>query len=123
MIDLRKLRMKIITKTIESLKLDVDFIVGQNATENHEIIDQADPEDLWFHITGQPSCHVIGKIPDDMDKQKLKKIAIQGAVLCKSFSKFKSEKNVKVDYTKIKYVTKLETPGSVSITNSKQITV
>jgi len=99
----------------------IDFLVGQNAQENHDLIDAADEEDLWFHVSEHPSCHVIGKIPEgvDLDKSELMKIVKQGAIICKSFSKFKSDKNVKIDYTRVKNVTKLKTPGSVSITDAK----
>lgn len=112
--------MKIVTKNIESI--EIEYKVGTNAQENHDIIDEADPQDLWFHISGCASCHVICKIPDIIDNKKiLQKIAKQGAVVCKENSKYKSYKNVKIDYTRIKYVTKKEIPGSVVITNSKSV--
>ena len=115
--------MKTVTREMAFGK--IDFLVGQNAQENHDLIDAAEENDLWFHISGHASCHVIGKIPEglDLDKSDIMKVVKQGAVICKSFSKFKSDKNVKIDYTKIKNVTKLETPGSVSIINSKCITI
>ena len=112
--------MKFVTKQIDCI--EIEYKVGSNAQENHDIIDAADPEDLWFHISGCASCHVICKIPENInDKKILQKIAKQGAVICKSNSKYKSYKNVQIDYTKIKYVTKLQKPGSVIITNSKPI--
>lgn len=103
----------------------MNFLVGQNAQENHDLIDAAAEQDLWFHISQHPSCHVIGKIPEDMELHKLDmtKIVKQGAIICKSFSKFKSDKNVKIDYTLVKNVTKLKAKGSVSITNAKSITI
>ena len=117
--------MRTISRHIDCLKINVDFVVGTNAQENHDIIDAADPEDLWFHISGHPSCHVISKIPPgiEIDKKELQKIAKQGAVVCKEMSGFKKEKNVKIDYTAIKHVTKGEKPGSVYITNGKQIII
>jgi len=115
--------MKTITREMDFGK--IDFLVGQNAQENHDLIDAADEEDLWFHVSEHPSCHVIGKIPDgvDIDKSDLMKVVKQGAVICKSFSKFKSDKNVKIDYTWIKNVTKLKTPGSVSIVDAKCVII
>jgi len=120
-----KVVMRTISRHIDCLKINVDFVVGTNAQENHDIIDAADPEDLWFHISGHPSCHVISKIPPgiDIDKKELQKIAKQGALVCKEMSGFKKEKNVKIDYTAIKHVTKGEKPGSVYITNGKQIII
>jgi predicted ribosome quality control (RQC) complex YloA/Tae2 family protein len=117
--------MRTITRYIECLKINVDFVVGTNAKENHDIIDAANPEDLWFHISEHPSCHVISKIQPgiEIDKKEMQKIAKQGAVVCKEMSGLKKEKNVKIDYTAIKYVTKGEKPGSVNITNAKQIII
>jgi len=118
-----KPRMKTIAREMDFGQ--IDFLVGQNAQENHDLIDAADEEDLWFHVSEHPSCHVIGKIPEgvDLDKSELKKIVKQGAIICKSFSKFKSDKNVKIDYTRVKNVTKLKTPGSVSITDAKCVII
>ena len=115
--------MKTVTKEMDFGQ--IDFLVGQNAQENHDLIDGADEEDIWFHISGHPSCHVIGKIPKDtdLDKSDLMKVVKQGAVICKSFSKFKSDKNVKIDYTRVKNVTKSKTPGSVSISDAKCVTI
>jgi predicted ribosome quality control (RQC) complex YloA/Tae2 family protein len=114
--------MKIISKYIDCIDTIIEYKIGTCAQENHDIIDAADPEDLWFHISGCSSCHVICKIPEKVNNKKiLQKIAKQGAVICKENSKYKSYKNVKIDYTKIKYVTKKEIPGSVIITNAKSI--
>jgi predicted ribosome quality control (RQC) complex YloA/Tae2 family protein len=118
--------MKTITRHIDSMNIDIEYIIGGNANENHEIIDNADPDDLWFHISGHPSCHVIGKVPSDIaiDKNDLLKIAKQGAVVCKeSSSEFKKQKNVEIDYTKVKFVTKMDTPGMVNVTNVKKIKI
>ena len=117
--------MKTITRFVDCLKLNVEFIVGGNAQENHDIIDAADPEDLWFHLSGQASCQVICKLPEgvEIDKKILFKIAKQGAVICKENSSSKSAKNVEIDYTQVKNVTKLEKPGSVTIINNKKIII
>jgi predicted ribosome quality control (RQC) complex YloA/Tae2 family protein len=103
----------------------IDFLVGQNAQENHDLIDGSVEQDVWFHVSGNPSCHVIGKLPQDvhLDKSDLMKIVKQGAVICKSFSKCKSDKNVKIYYTTIKNIKKLKTPGSVSIVNAKSVII
>lgn len=101
------------------------FLWGKNAQENHDLVDGAAEEDLWFHVSGHPSCHVIGKMPQDigLNKSDVTKIAKQGAIICKSFSKFKSDKNVKIEYTQVKNVTKLKVKGRVSIKNAKSITI
>jgi predicted ribosome quality control (RQC) complex YloA/Tae2 family protein len=117
--------MKSVLRHIDSLGITIEFIVGANAKENHEIIDAALPGDLWFHVKGYPSCHVIGKIPLDLniDRLDLKKIAKQGAVVCKEMAGLKKMKKVDIDYTKIKHVTKLPTPGNVTVQNIKTVTV
>ena len=103
----------------------IDFLVGQNAQENHDLIDGSVEQDVWFHVSGNPSCHVIGKMPQDveLDKSDVMKVVKQGAIICKSFSKYKGDKNVKIEYTWVKNVTKLKAKGSVSITNAKCIIV
>jgi len=114
--------MKIVSKYIDCINTIIEYKVGTYAEENHNIIDAADPEDFWFHISGCSSCHVICKIPENInDKKILQKIAKQGAVICKANSKYKSYKNVQIDYTKIKNVTKKEIPGRVIITNFKSV--
>lgn len=117
--------MKTVTRHIDSLGIDVEFVVGGNAQENHDIIDDASPDDLWFHVSGHPSCHVISKVPADVvvDKNGILKIAKQGAVVCKELSGLKKQKDVTIDWTRIKYVTKLEKLGSVTITNQKQFVI
>jgi predicted ribosome quality control (RQC) complex YloA/Tae2 family protein len=117
--------MKTIVRRIDCIKADIEFIVGTTAQENHDIIDAADPSDLWFHVTEHPSCHVIGKISeiDGLDKKAINKIAVQGAVICKEYSNMKSQKKLSIDYTTISCVTKLEKPGSVSLSSHKVITI
>jgi predicted ribosome quality control (RQC) complex YloA/Tae2 family protein len=118
--------MKIVTKYISATKCDVIFKIGGNAIENDKLIDEADKNDLWFHIADQPSCHVIADISNVefiVDKKQLLKIAIQGAVLCKENSKYKSDKNVNIIYTKIENITKTEIPGKVISNNAKLITI
>lgn len=117
--------MKTVSRFIDCLKTTVDFVVGKNAQENHDIIDEADPEDLWFHVNGYPSCHVIGKLPKDIeiDRAALHKIAVQGAVVCKELSGLKKQKNVEICYTKIKNVTKGNAVGSVTLTDKKTMVI
>jgi predicted ribosome quality control (RQC) complex YloA/Tae2 family protein len=109
--------MRKVTKYIESIKGYIEFQVGQNAKENFELIDISNPNDLWFHINQQASCHVVATLPQDniIDKRILKKIAIQGAVICKHYSRHKSESAISVMYTPIKNVKKGGNMGSVFV--------
>jgi hypothetical protein len=118
--------MKTIEKYIECLKTNITFKIGGNAAENNELIDESASEDLWFHIADQSSCHVVAEISNigvPIDKKQLAKIAVQGAVICKQFSRYKSDKNVSVVYTVVENLTKTDIPGRVLTTNTKTITI
>ena len=108
--------MRKVTQYIESMGQYVEYRVGQHAQENMELIAASQPEDLWFHIREKPSCHVVATMPKQTyDKKQLRKIAVQGAVVCKQFSKYKSDHNVAVMYTPIAHVAMTETVGSVVV--------
>jgi predicted ribosome quality control (RQC) complex YloA/Tae2 family protein len=118
--------MKHVIVYIDSLKSDIQFNIGENAEDNDSIIRLAEADDLWFHIGGgKPSCHVTASnvITDSKDKKGLKYIIKQGAVLCKSMSKYKSDKNVEIVYTFVKNVCCSEIPGRVTLSNYKTIVI
>jgi predicted ribosome quality control (RQC) complex YloA/Tae2 family protein len=108
---------------MDCIKSSLDYSIGTNAKENIEIVDQASPNDLWFHVDGLPSEHVVLSIPEGLsiDRKQRLKIAKQGAVLCKQHSKYASHKNLAIVYTEIQYVTKTDVMGQVKITQSKTI--
>jgi len=117
--------MKEVTRFIDAIKSEIVFKIGGNAQENFDIIDSAEPDDVWFHISDKPSEHVVASIPMDIaiDKKQLHKIVTQGAVICKQFSKYNSDKNVPVVYTRIKDVLKTEKVGCVIPVNSKIVVI
>jgi predicted ribosome quality control (RQC) complex YloA/Tae2 family protein len=117
--------MKVIDKYIEPLGITIQFHVGKNAQDNFDIIENANPNDIWFHIDDNASCHVIGSLPEDttFGKKQLMYIIKQGAIICKQFSKYKSHKNVSIVYTPIKNVTMTDIIGSVVIQSSKNISI
>jgi len=117
--------MRTITKYIDAIKGNIEFRVGQSAQENFDIIGRSNPDDIWFHISQASSCHVVATIPVDhrFDKKQLKKIAIQGAVLCKQNSKYKSEPDVSIMYTQIQHVEKTPTIGSVIVDTYKTVVI
>jgi len=112
-------------KVIEHL--NIVYRIGANAQDNFDIIDQSNPQDIWFHVEGRPSCHVIASVPDNMTmtmtKKEKHKLIKKGAELCKIHSKYKSEKNLKIIYTKVENITKTETLGSVLLSNEKIIEI
>jgi len=117
--------MKLIKQLIESMGISIDYKVGRSAEENDAIIDEARPDDIWFHMGTTSSCHVIAIIPDDLilDKKQLRLIIVQGAVICKQHSKLKSTPNAEVVYTKIKNIEKTDIPGRVIMINAKTIII
>ena len=115
-----------IHKTIyfEKIKQNIDFYVGENAEENQHIILNADSEDLWFHINGHPSPHVLALVADKIiDRKYLRFIIVQGSLLCKQYSKMKSEKGVDIIYTKLKNVIPTDKVGTVITSNTKHIII
>ena len=116
-------KMKTVFRRIESLKAEVEYWIGESAQDNFNIIDEADANDLWFHLgDGESSCHVIARMPEDApDKKGLRQIVIQGASLCKENSRRKSAKNVTIIYTRIENIEKTKVVGSVLSRNAKTL--
>ena len=117
--------MKTISRYISALGDDIEYIIGQHASENFKIIDDSKEDDIWFHISNEPSGHVIAIIPDTINfsKKQLRQIITQGALVCKENSKYKSQRDLEVVYAHVKNVEKTNIVGKVMITNSKIISV
>lgn len=45
------------------MTIPYEIRVGKNAKDNWKIIDEAEGDDLWFHIKDRPSAHVILRYP------------------------------------------------------------
>ncbi len=108
---------------IPNSNLNIEFVIGKNAHENFEIIDDAEAHHMWFHIEGQSSGHIIAKIDEDVDKKTLRYIVKQGAVLCKQVSKFARFKNINIVYARIRDVEKTDTIGMVHVSNPKYVSI
>jgi predicted ribosome quality control (RQC) complex YloA/Tae2 family protein len=117
--------MKTEIRHIPALNGEIQFIVGTDAQDNFDIIDASEPTDMWFHLSGHSSCHVIAKMPHDiaLDKKQKLQIIKQGALICKQNSKRKSEQNVDVIYTTVSNITKTKIIGQVETTNVKHIDI
>jgi predicted ribosome quality control (RQC) complex YloA/Tae2 family protein len=133
---------RVVTKYIPSLQISVVYKIGINAKNNFELIDEADKNDIWFHLNNESSCHVIAclknitsmtlddDVPngydlnfDELGKKQKQQIVKQGALLCKQYSRLKSMKNVEIIYTKIENVAKTDIVGTVSTYKSKVIAI
>lgn len=117
--------MKIVSIFIPSLKEEIQYTIGENAKDNFDIIDSSQPDDIWFHLHGESSSHIVADIPNDLklDKKQKRQVITQGAVLCKQHSKYKSLKDVNIIYTEIKNITKTETIGQVLVGTQKHINI
>ena len=96
--------------------------IGQNRQDNFDIIDLANSTDIWFHVEGIPSCHVILKTDEkmrDIPHQVIKRCAY----LCKINSKAKTQKKTDITYTTIDNVTKTDVLGQVQVKNCKNVSV
>jgi len=87
---------------------NITYRLGRNATENFEIINDADPEDWWFHLDDSPSGHCV--IDSSILNIQMKVFA---GNLVKEHSKLKNNKKVKVIFTQIKNIVKTKTLGTV----------
>ena len=141
-------KMRTVTRYIPSIGETILYKVGRNAKNNVEIIEDSHPEDIWFHVSKESSCHVVAVmnleyhnnkcnglydpekeylrynfIPDNLTKKQLMHIVKQGAVICKEYSKCKSEKNVEIIYTNVENVTLTNIVGTVSAFKSKKLVI
>jgi predicted ribosome quality control (RQC) complex YloA/Tae2 family protein len=112
--------MKVIKKYIQSLKTDVTYNIGENSQENFDLIDKSHADDIWFHVQGFSSGHVVASIYGlELDKKQLRQIITQGAVICKQQSKYYFMSNLAVLYTRIYNIEKTNVMGTVSTRGAK----
>ena len=102
--------MKEFEKFVEEKNTTIKYILGQNAQENHNIIDNAEKNDWWFHLTDFPSGHCIVET-DILEKEDI----IFASKLVKENSKFKNINKVSVSYLQIKNIKKTMKPGEVKL--------
>jgi predicted ribosome quality control (RQC) complex YloA/Tae2 family protein len=87
------------------------IIIGRNAEENWEILEQANKEDIWVHLNEHASPHIIIKKNNNY-KLKPKDIKLAG-ILCKQYSRYKKDNDIEYCYTKVKNVRKGDKVGEV----------
>ena len=102
------------------------FTVGQNASDNIDVIRNAFPNDLWFHANEVSSCHVVARIRTGLTKKQIHTIVKYGCALCKNHTlKLKKQVHVEFVYTEVKNI---EIPdngpvGTVYTKKQKYITI
>jgi predicted ribosome quality control (RQC) complex YloA/Tae2 family protein len=86
--------------------------IGKNQYHNWVIIEEADGDDLWFHVDSMPSGHVI--LASEAPKSLMKMCAR----ICKERSKAPSNRKVRIVYTKVSNIFLGKHPGEVRIKNA-----
>jgi len=89
--------------------------LGQNAQENWDLVD-SDPTYIWFHLNSYPSGHVVIYNIDPTLEE-----LIYAANLCKSNTKYRNLKNIKVCYTNCGNLKKGTTVGSVTYKSNRKV--
>ena len=90
--------------------------IGQSAKENWDLIDNSNQNYIWLHLDSFPSCHVV--IEDENPSNEL---LLEGARLCKEYTKYRNLKNLKICYTTISNLKKGNEIGSVSYKSNRKV--
>jgi predicted ribosome quality control (RQC) complex YloA/Tae2 family protein len=104
---------------------NIVYLVGLNAQDNFNVIDLGKQDDIWFHVTDLPSCHVVAQVADEenLSKKELHTIIKRGAFLCKQHSAHSHVPKLQICYTKLVNVQKSSPVGTVITTNLKYISI
>lgn len=90
--------------------------IGKNKEENWQLIDASEPNDVWFHIDDQPSCHVILNNAQDIKIRDFpRQVLKRCAYLCKINSAAKQLPKCDVIYAPISAITKTNIVGQVVV--------
>ena len=105
---------------------NIQFVIGQNAQDNWNILDEAykiNNNFIWFHLNSFPSCYVImySSIKNELIDNSLNDYLTYGANLCKQHSKYKNLKDIKICYTSLKKLNKTQKIGEVIISGKRNI--
>jgi predicted ribosome quality control (RQC) complex YloA/Tae2 family protein len=97
------------------------YFIGRNARENWQLLDSAEPFDIWFHLDKQSSPYVILQVRDT--KEVPYGALVEGARLCKEYSKAKNDKSVPVIYCTVENLKKGKMLGEVITKNTKRLNI
>lgn len=100
---------------IEENSKSYTVLIGQNASENEQIIKASNPNDIWFHFENCSGPHVI--LQSDGDKLGKRHMFQVATRLFEN--KPKVPKSQKVIYTEVKNVKLTKTLGTVIPKNFK----
>lgn len=115
-------REKGVNKKILSIGNSMQLAIGLDSKSNNWLRSNwASKGDFWFHIDGEPSCHVFLKNPNDvtLDANVLQLI---GSTL-RSYSQY-GPTQIPVVYTQVKNLKSVKgSPGSVTFKKEKRIDI
>ena len=95
---------------------------GRNAKGNDELLTSSSAHDVWFHVEGMSSAHVILVNKRNETLRKIPKQVIKrAACICKS--SIKASGKVTIIYTQCKNVEKTDVIGMVIPHNVKSIII
>ena len=93
------------------------ILVGNNDMENDELISKYnDTNYIWFHLKSFPSSHVL--VLDNDPPEDVIRIASN---ICKSATKYRNLKNLKINYTPMSNIEKAEKLGSVIFRSNRKV--
>ena len=93
------------------------YRIGQNASDNTQLIKDSNINWYWFHLDKFPSAHVV------ICKEEINNLEInQAGLLIKEYSKYKF-KNIGICYCKIDNLILGKEPGSVLFRFNKQVNI
>jgi predicted ribosome quality control (RQC) complex YloA/Tae2 family protein len=96
--------------------------IGQNKTDNWSLIDGANPDNIWFHVSGAPSSHIVLDTICNI-KEIPSSVIYRCAVLCSKRSSSHKQRHSNINYTYVKHVLKGERIGEVIIKKAYVIRV
>jgi len=97
--------------------VDYKYIIGKNAQDNFKILESADDNYYFFHLTSFPSPFVILVCEDNPTNEEINKAAI----LCKDNSKYRNLKNLRVDYCQCSNVMKGDKIGEIFFKSIRKV--
>jgi len=101
---------------------EYEIYIGKNKEENWQLIDASKPDDVWFHIDNQPSCHVVLKNTDEVKLRDIpRQVLKRAAYLCKINSAAKTQSKCDVIYAPISAITKTNIVGQVVINGTSKL--
>ena len=95
---------------------EISIKLGENDSENWELIKKANGNYLWVHLTSFPSGHAIIE-----SENPSKNVIIEAANFCKENTKYRNLSNLKITTTLCKNLKKGNKIGEVFFIKNKNI--